>query len=173
MDAVKIKKNRDSIKKILSSTPRNDGRLYIVNFKSKEYEVEDLPDYERPVAKILNMSRNFFEPNNQLLKKYNAQEVPRHPSSVTRVKRNQRFKVASVAAKYRPMVEWIMVLSLMGLIMWAITQEAKAREPQGEYSVLVEQGKTREDFKSEKELLKFVSDEEKKLAQEKKVNKSK
>lgn len=57
------------------------------------------------------------------------------------------------------------MLSISVLILAAIffTSQAKAegRTPQGEFSVIVEQEKTREDFQNEEEMKEFILQEEK------------
>lgn len=191
MDSAKLKKNRDAIKNILSSVPKREGKLYLVDFDSREYEVEELPESERSFGKILSMAKNRTANIGQAHNLYSPPikpsdrrvHLPTHNKDylaaepTLRVDYRDKLKnkiqdLDNVYNKYQGAIQWFLIICCMGLVILALIEDAKAREPQGEFSVLVEQSKTREDFKTKEEMLKFVKEEEKKFKEEKKVIKS-
>lgn len=60
------------------------------------------------------------------------------------------------------MIKLILQIIIIALATLYVIEKADARGPAGEYSALVESGKTREDFKTQEEMLKFIKDWERK-----------
>lgn len=171
-------KRRQEISEILKGTSKREHKLYTVDFKTREYSVEGetypvvdgsnkakiipfLKTAEKMNKITVGMARNRMIDNDD----YNDSLADIKDASPL-----IKQKTFSSDEFYRK--NYIALWGIVILAYFFLLNHAFARAPQGEFSALVENSKTRSDFKSKKEMIKFVKNEEKKY-NNKKQNKGK
>ena len=143
---------------ILKNTSKAEHKVYIVDFKTREYSVigETHPQtikkqalFEKELAQTGTDSKRSFS--------YPTQSKLLHPDLTKTHYMDTKSEINFTGFLK---ASGLVILFALFLGFWAV--DLFAREPQGEFSVLLENGKSRSDFKDKKEMMKFVKQEEKK-----------